>query len=712
MATETETSKNHENLQDCDLVMKGGATSGLVYPEAVLRLKGTHRFRSIGGTSAGALAAAVAAAAEYNRHGPNGGGFKRLEELNRKLQGADGGGGQGQGAARPTYLRNLFQGSKATQPLLNIVQDMADYRDEIRAIDTRSGRLPMVLSGLRLLRRIVTDSKVPGVDAGRSKGFWYGAGLAALLAAIIGFLAGSWVGFGVALVVLGVIFALAGRWLGELGTGLLGLVRIVTTEVPRNYFGICNGRNDPANTEYARDQEAITDWLHRSIQETAGRAVDRDVLTFADLEQPDASRPDGKKPNIKLAFMVTDISEGRPYVLPFDEPFIFREAEFRDLFPKAVVDRMTQPDSSQPPRYQLRTIAGITLPKGFHFLPKGTELPVVVAARISQSFPLFFSSLPLYALPLRVRDLIDGDRFEGPYAPGEDDLIPHWFSDGGIASNFPIHFFDQWLPKSPTFGITLRYLPDYLDPGHGGADEKRAAKHYLDSMERGKEPERGLGRQIRNRYERSAQASSGQGSLDIVELPRPEDTVPLEWQHILYPGTQEPGWGAAFGFLWAVIKTMQNYRDNLQAGLPSYRERVAQVRLWPNEGGFNLAMERQVIQDVVRKGGSAGGKLAQDFEHKHHQWARLRVLVGELDAKFRKIREDNRFEVFKDLVRQQRPGGSGYPYPGHDDEWCGQVIERMEKLRVAMDEWKKLPANVKLDGAGDPPPALRVTPSV
>src|SRR5438034_5147483 len=51
----------------CDLVMKGGITSGVVFPKAVARLSDQYRFRNIGGTSAGAIAAAGAAAAEYRR---------------------------------------------------------------------------------------------------------------------------------------------------------------------------------------------------------------------------------------------------------------------------------------------------------------------------------------------------------------------------------------------------------------------------------------------------------------------------------------------------------------------------------------------------------------------------------------------------------------------------------------------------------------------
>jgi predicted acylesterase/phospholipase RssA len=43
--------------------MKGGVTSGIVYPLAVCELAKEFRFVNIGGTSAGAIAAAVTAAA-------------------------------------------------------------------------------------------------------------------------------------------------------------------------------------------------------------------------------------------------------------------------------------------------------------------------------------------------------------------------------------------------------------------------------------------------------------------------------------------------------------------------------------------------------------------------------------------------------------------------------------------------------------------------
>jgi hypothetical protein len=51
----------------CDIIMKGGITSGVVYPLAVLELARKYRLRNIGGTSAWALASVLTTAGEYGR---------------------------------------------------------------------------------------------------------------------------------------------------------------------------------------------------------------------------------------------------------------------------------------------------------------------------------------------------------------------------------------------------------------------------------------------------------------------------------------------------------------------------------------------------------------------------------------------------------------------------------------------------------------------
>ena len=81
---------------ECDLVMKGGITSGVIYPLAVCQLATTRRLRCVGGTSAGAIAAAGAAAAEYGRDAGAGVGgradvgYPRLASLPGNLAETDG----------------------------------------------------------------------------------------------------------------------------------------------------------------------------------------------------------------------------------------------------------------------------------------------------------------------------------------------------------------------------------------------------------------------------------------------------------------------------------------------------------------------------------------------------------------------------------------------------------------------------------------------
>ena len=75
--------RNSEKLE-CDLVMRGGITSGILYPRAIAKLAETYNFRSIGGTSAGAIAAAATAAAQFGANN----GENRLQtiyELPKKL---------------------------------------------------------------------------------------------------------------------------------------------------------------------------------------------------------------------------------------------------------------------------------------------------------------------------------------------------------------------------------------------------------------------------------------------------------------------------------------------------------------------------------------------------------------------------------------------------------------------------------------------------
>ena len=99
----------------CDLVMKGGIVSGIAYPLAVAELARHYRFHSIGGTSVGAVAAVVTAAAEYQRRQQDSGaGFKLLEKLPEQL-------GARPPRSKHSRLLGLFQPQPETRRLLQVL---------------------------------------------------------------------------------------------------------------------------------------------------------------------------------------------------------------------------------------------------------------------------------------------------------------------------------------------------------------------------------------------------------------------------------------------------------------------------------------------------------------------------------------------------------------------------------------------------------------
>ena len=214
-------------------------------------------------------------------------------------------------------------------------------------------------------------------------------------------------------------------------------------------FGISSGQGE------TEAETALTPWLHGKLQQLAGRPAAADPLTFADLAQH----------NIELRVMTTNLSRNQPVAMPWDNStYFFDPDHFRTLFPAAVVDQMCKP----PPlptgplaRYQaevLREHAKPLLP-----FPAADQLPILVATRMSLSFPLLISAVPLYAVDFALpahREYggrIAKWRKQNPMATPEEaaDALAkptfevNWFSDGGLAANLPVHFFDSPLPTRP-----------------------------------------------------------------------------------------------------------------------------------------------------------------------------------------------------------------------------------------------------------------------
>jgi hypothetical protein len=415
----------HPTLR-CDLVMKGGITSGITYPMAVCEIAKTYRVRNVGGTSAGAMAAAAAAAAEVGRAVP-GAGYERLAQLPTRLS-ADAPVGEG------SVMFNLFQPAKATRPLFRILSaGLRGKGSPVKLVRYVSWAIlagaPVAAfagSALGLVTLILSIASLAGEDAS-------GIAVAAL-----------WFG-----VVVGLLLAVIGAFAGAATSLALRGMKVL----PKTRYGICSGfapgDPSPAGTPRAEDLQVgpdgrlmpkpLTTWLADELDAMAGK-TSGGPLTLQDLADA----------GVNLKMFTTNLTDGTPYTIPFrNRMFFFSPDDFRALFPPRVVDWMVSDSVVPTPRDNddEREAFEAMRRQGYWPLPDPANMPVVVMARLSLSFPGLMCAVPLYAM--RLED------------PGDEAsaLVPTpcWFSDGGIASNFPIHFFDNgtWIRRNQLVQIQL-----------------------------------------------------------------------------------------------------------------------------------------------------------------------------------------------------------------------------------------------------------------
>jgi hypothetical protein len=168
-------------------------------------------------------------------------------------------------------------------------------------------------------------------------------------------------------------------------------------------------------------------------------------------------------------------------------------------------------------------------------------------------------------------------------------------------------------------------------------------------------------------------------------------------------------------FLSSIFTTAQVYRDNDLAMLPSYRERVVQIRLRSDEGGLNLAMSQETIKGVIHKGERAGEALLRQFDFDEHFWVRFRVLTKQVEAGLAQMRErlharGNQYPV---------PGEIGtYPFLPNAGEdlarWCAEAQQRLAHLDIVLQQWElSRPADLfAVEKLPIPEAVLRVSPKV
>lgn len=632
----------------CDLVMKGGITSGIVYPNAVLALARDYRFKNIGGTSAGAIAAAVAAAAalgdrrrQAGDRVPGGAGFEGLAAVSAEL-------------ARRGFIHGLFQparGARAAYRLLVVVASHAPW--------------PRKLASLLLAVFTIAPCEV--------------------LASLVLLLGLAYAAGGMP----AVLGALLPSLMCAYGAGVAGALLRVARVARGNLLGLCSGlAAEP-------QRPALTDWLHQRLQQLAGRDSELDApLTFADLHQAPRYPGEPNDPRaISLQMISTCVSHHEPRTLPFtDARFWFLREEFERLFPRCVVDWLVA-QAGAPAR-----VAG----RDYYRLPAGEQLPVLVATRMSLSFPLLISAVPLHEPSQRalhanvsaqavepgragqnVADSMEGLTSAGKEpdaAPAVEAIVEAspafrlcWFSDGGISSNFPIHLFDAALPRWPTFAINLVY------PG-------QARLHAQDSADTEAALQRAVVRPTGNRegWQRSYHGIGA--SLAAAELAR---------------------------FLFAVLSTMQNWRDLLQARAPGYRDRIVSVALEGDEGGMNLDMPQEVLSRIARKGTLAGQRFCA-FSFENHYWVRWRNLASAYQRYTLEVsRTDDPAQqvlaysaAYASVARGEPPAPS-YPLGAQDKRRASQQLYRQMVDQGA--GWEDCGPDLT-DGAPRPLPQMKVTP--
>jgi hypothetical protein len=177
------------------------------------------------------------------------------------------------------------------------------------------------------------------------------------------------------------------------------------------------------------------------------------------------------------------------------------------------------------------------------------------------------------------------------------------------------------------------------------------------------------------------------------------------------------------GFLLAIFESAQNYRDTSQARLPSYRERVVQIRLARDGGGINLTMPPATIARLIRLGEEAADALLKQFNFEHHQWVRLRVLMEQLATQLNGM--DARLDpalIGKLLTDQARDQQINFPYRIPSQTWRHEAAVRIGKLRDLIVAWETADAAWRAAYLGqqtvffpppsraEPEPELRVTP--
>lgn len=765
-----------------DLTMQGGTTSGVVYPLAICEMATSFRFRNVGGASAGAIAAALTAAAELGRSegvrnpgvpAPPLGqlrpgapqvrrGFTGLTDIIGWLTQV--------GPSDPTdeefRLAQLFRPGRDTRRVFRVLVAIMRRRLWTLPLALLTAFAPMITAAG--IAAIIGTAILTGIVDGRLTGSdrpWYGVvavglvGLAAFVATVaipallipalasrlgrlprpirslpswvrqlrtvssedappvpfarsvvwavllslsviayavarpVGYATALLVGLAGSLIVLLILVGGAGWYLFRFGELSFGLVA-GTTDARRRRSLVDVLAGMPRSTI----TDSVVPWLDNALSRLAG-LPEGEVLRFGhlwaganfhqrrtdptSLTRWQAMAEDKNQRLVNLELMTTDLSRQRPYRFPL--PSIDSAAQPEQLF--VCLDQLRNSDAATFPEPVLKILGegdGIAVHDAsgheftVHPLPQPWDLPVIVAVRISMSMPALFRAVPLYRLVQRTaveddfgRKVLDqGARLEWP-VDGDTVAELLWLADGGITSNFPVHFFDSPLPRWPTVSLNLGQHPDLA--------------------------------------------------------PHQDVWLPQDWDEVPIPVRSVRNSGASFAA--AILTTARSWRDSMQSAMPGYRNRIAQVRVHRGEGGTNVFMRRDVIASMALRGALAGARLRTRYADETHwnrfRWLRLRVAMNNIEGLRQTVQERQCFyadafsgpewlqtqqQTFVDTPVGEASLGGPLPWYVPAEEFWPAAPQLLEAYVEGYTEPADPASNVFTTEVPEPEPLLRQTP--
>ncbi|MEJ7902352.1 MAG: hypothetical protein WKF63_10930, partial [Thermomicrobiales bacterium] len=383
-----------------------------------------------------------------------------------------------------------------------------------------------------------------------------------------------------------------GVTLGWLLGGLIGILLNALVFISANDNGICTGLDVPDSRVfrwfpwlksaiarlpgYQARSIALTNWLTAKI-DTVGGVANGHHLTFGDLDDAIYVHPNDDETGIDLEVITTELRRGLPLNIPGAlYRYGFKPGELLRFFPRSVVAMLLEPGADAGSMELTR------------FSSDRGRLPIVIAARMSMSFPVLFSTVPVYHIGARDDpSRLDQERVQAP------------LSDGGIVSNFPIHKFDRALSPWPTFAIDLIEFDTARPP----------------------------------------LPSDGDFRINRIPPPGPSTVPPQDNARMVAATTDKAPITGLVALFSRILNTARGWMDNSQKTLPGYTERIVGIHLYQGEGGLNLTMSHDTIERLANRGMRGVDRLVKSWnptlgatsQWHQHRWLRYRILMRSLE---------------------------------------------------------------------------------